>query len=55
MKKKDEARGGRHRGLEGRQGRSEWVGEGRLVMLVKFLPGLWMTQSHLNEKEREAS
>lgn len=41
-------------GRAGRQaGRGEW--EGELVILVKFLSGLWMTQNHLNEKGREAS
>lgn len=40
--------------LEDRQGRGEWDGEGKLVIVVKFLPGLWMTQSHLNGKERES-
>lgn len=39
---------------EGQTGdRLKGEGEGMHAILVKFLPGPWMNQSHLNEKERE--
>jgi len=45
-KKKREREGGREGGMKQ---------QGKPVILVKILPVLGMTQSHLNRKEREAS